>query len=305
MTLEGNPYPDCELSPEQGVEAPLRLVGNLAMREVVAPASWREPLRLFQQVQVSAGRTRSSVKLRDYHLRRFASKCGRTPFEVTADDLADHLATRGWSRNTRRAVRASLRAFYAWAAATERMEKDPARNLLPVTPNPGKPRPASDDHITAALLNASPDVALMIRLAAFAGLRCCEIAKVRSEDVTSRPSPDGTLYSLRVAGKGEKVRVVPLPSFVAHQVVDRRGIVFPGQIDGCLSAGYVSKLISAELPEGVTAHMLRHRFASKAYGGSRDLRAVQELLGHASISTTQVYTYVADDELRRAAAWAS
>lgn len=295
-----------DLSPVRGVAAPLRLVAYSGMRnEVVAPESWREPLRLFAQVQVSAGRTRSSVKLRDYHLRRFASRVGRPPFDVTADDLAAHLATRGWSRNTKRAVRASMRAFYAWATATERMAKDPARTLLPVTPDAGKPRPAADAAIDSALLHAGPDVSLMIRLAAYAGLRCCEIAKVHSDHVSARPSPDGTLYSLRIAGKGEKVRVVPIPSAVAHELTDRDGLAFPGQIEGHLSAGYVSKLISAQLPEGVTSHMLRHRFASKAYAGSKNLRAVQELLGHATISTTQVYTYVDDDELRKAAAWAS
>lgn len=277
----------------------------MTRNEVVAPEAWREPLRMFAQVQVSAGRTRSSIKLRDYHLRRFACKSGCAPFEATPDDLAGHLATRGWSRGTKRSVRASLRAFYAWAVATERMAKDPARTLLPVTPDPGKPRPAPDADIDWALERASGDLALMIRLAAYAGLRCCEIAAVRSEHVTSRRSADGAMYSLRVSGKGEKVRIVPIPPVVAHDIIDRAGIAFPGQIDGHLSAAYVSRLISDALPEGVTAHMLRHRFATKAYAGSKNLRAVQELLGHASIATTQVYTYVDDDELRKAASWAS
>lgn len=273
--------------------------------EVVAPESWSEPLARFAQVQVSGGHTRSTVKLRDYHLRRFASRVGKPPFEVSSDDLAAHLASRGWSRNTKRAVRATLRAFYGWAEATERIAKDPSRTLPAVSPNAGKPRPAPDVDVEHAIRTASPDVALMIRLGAYAGLRCCEIAKVRSEHVGRHRDSEGAYYSLRIDGKGEKIRIVPLPPGVALDLLDRDGIAFPGQIDGHLSAGYVSKLISAALPEGVTAHMLRHRFATKAYGGSKNLRAVQELLGHASIATTQVYTFVDDDELRSAAAWAS
>lgn len=112
-------------------------------------------------------------------------------------------------------------------------------------------------------------------------------------------------YSLRVRGKGEKVRVVPISSHLAGLILEHDGPAFPGQIDGHLSAGYVSKLISRALPEGVTAHMLRHRFATKAYGASKNLRAVQELLGHASVATTQVYTAVDDDDLRTAAAAAA
>ncbi|WP_022899139.1 tyrosine-type recombinase/integrase, partial [Humibacter albus] len=77
--------------------------------------------------------------------------------------------------------------------------------------------------------------------------------------------------------------------------------LFPGRVDGHLSAAYVSKLISRALPEGVTAHPLRHRFASRAYAAERDIRAVQELLGHASVATTQIYTAVPDAALRRAA----
>jgi site-specific recombinase XerC len=55
------------------------------------------------------------------------------------------------------------------------------------------------------------------------------------------------------------------------------------------------------MPEGYTMHTLRHRFGTRAYRGSRNLRAVQELLGHASIATTERYTAIDDDEIRAAA----
>jgi site-specific recombinase XerD len=76
--------------------------------------------------------------------------------------------------------------------------------------------------------------------------------------------------------------------------------VFPGQVNGHLTSGYVSKLVSDALPPGWTAHTLRHRFASVAYSADRDIRAVQELLGHASVATTQIYTAIPKDALRRA-----
>jgi integrase/recombinase XerC len=136
----------------------------------------------------------------------------------------------------------------------------------------------------------------MVMLAAQAGLRCVEVSRVHTDDIVQ----DFEGWSLHVLGKGGRRRVVPLTRRLALELrALPRGYAFPGKIDGHLSAAYVSKLVSRALPDGVTAHMLRHRFASRAYvGAGRDIRAVQELLGHSSVATTQVYTKVPDGALR-------
>lgn len=145
-------------------------------------------------------------------------------------------------------------------------------------------------------------VATMVRLGAQAGLRCCEICRVHRRDVTETAAG----YRLRVLGKGRKVRVIPITKALAFEILAADGWLFPGQVDGHLSAAYVSKLVSRALPEGWTAHTLRHRFASRAYiGADKDIRAVQELLGHASVATTQIYTAVEDDVMRRAVEFAA
>lgn len=100
--------------------------------------------------------------------------------------------------------------------------------------------------------------------------------------------------------------MIPVPSTLARDILAANGWLFEGNIDGHLSAAYVSKLISRALPEGWTAHTLRHRFASMAYiGAGKDIRAVQELLGHASVATTQIYTAVEDDVMRAAVDFAA
>ena len=124
-------------------------------------------------------------------------------------------------------------------------------------------------------------------------------------------------WSLRVLGKGGRVRRVPLTDDMADQISARgAGWTFQGQVSdgqavlgdrtaGHLSAGRVGELVSELLPNPWTTHTLRHRFASAAYRADRDIRAVQELLGHVSVATTQVYTAVPDDAKRRAARAAS
>ena len=77
-----------------------------------------------------------------------------------------------------------------------------------------------------------------------------------------------------------------------------KGYLFPGQIDGHVSPGHVGVLISRLMPEGWSMHKLRHRYASRGYAGTKDIRAVQEALGHASVATTQRYTAVTSHEVR-------
>ncbi|WP_157001415.1 tyrosine-type recombinase/integrase [Agromyces laixinhei] len=258
--------------------------------------SWHEPLTDYLAWLRAAGRPRSTIYQRSYQLRRFAHETRVEPFEATLDLLVAYLGSHGWANATQHAARSTLRGFYDWAHVTGRSESNPAARLPKIRQPAGKPRPASDDALAAGLVEADERVKLMLRLAAGAGLRASEVARVHTRDV--EPDLDG--YSLRVLGKGGRVRVVPLTRALALALRSLPGgFVFPGQDAGHLSGAYVSKLMSRALPDGVTAHMLRHRFASRAYVGSgRDIRAVQELLGHSSVATTQVYTAVPRGALR-------
>jgi site-specific recombinase XerD len=212
--------------------------------------------------------------------------------------LTSWLAQQTWAANTRRSWRSTLRSFWAWAAQAGHVASSPAAALPTVPQHIGTPRPAPEQVVQTGTSITDTRVRLMIRLAAWAGLRCCEICRVHTDDLEQ----DLVGWSLRVLGKGSKIRVVPLPRRLALELRSQdAGWVFPGKIDGHLSAHRVSELISAALPVGVTAHMLRHRFASATYQTSgHDIRAVQELLGHSSVATTQIYTAIQSDALRRA-----
>ncbi|WP_208317146.1 tyrosine-type recombinase/integrase [Canibacter zhoujuaniae] len=178
---------------------------------------------------------------------------------------------------------------------------NPAEQLPRVKIAPGKPRPAGEVAIYAALKAAPARVRLMIRLGAELGLRSCEIARIHSKDIEN----DLLGYTLIVHGKGGKIRRVPCSNDIAKVIQHANGWLFTGKIDGHLSGAHVSKLISRALPDGVTAHMLRHRAAGQFYRAtSHDIRAVQELLGHASVATTQIYTPADNNQLRLAVAGA-
>ena len=223
---------------------------------------------------------------------------GGDPWAVTTAQLVAWCGRQDWSRETRRGVRASLVSFWAWAAGSGHVSESPAACLPPVKPAPALPRPAPETALRAAVLAADERTRLILHLAAYAGLRRAEIAQVHARDLL----PDLVGWSLRVHGKGGRQRVVPLPAWLAEQVEQRAagGWLLPGDDHGHLSARWVGKLATDALPGHWTLHTLRHRFASRAYAGGRDLIAVQQLLGHASVATTQRYVRPPDDALRAA-----
>jgi integrase len=109
--------------------------------------------------------------------------------------------------------------------------------------------------------------------------------------------------SLLVHGKGARERVVPLPADFGAQLVARLSgdrWLFPGGVDGHTSADWIGVKMKRALGGGHTAHSLRHSFATRLYGASRDLFVVQRFLGHSKPETTMGYVALADDALRKA-----
>lgn len=252
-------------------------------------------LEAWQTWLRAAGRPPTTIGLRTYHVRRVFSEIDSDPWSVTTEQLVTYLAGKGWAAETRRSYRASLRSFYAWAQATGRRSDSPAHLLPPIKVPRSLPRPTPEVVYRAALLEADSRGRLMLELAAVCGLRRGEIARVRREDVVD----DLLGRSLIVMGKGGHVRSVPLPDGLAVQLLEApAGWVFPSPAGGPLTAAHVGKLVSRLLPEGWTCHTLRHRCATVAYHARRDLRAVQELLGHAKPETTALYTLVPADSVR-------
>ncbi|GAA4479077.1 hypothetical protein GCM10023094_23650 [Rhodococcus olei] len=225
---------------------------------------------------------------------------------VTGTQLVAMAGRQQWSNEHRRGLRTSLMQLYEWAVSNGHAAENPARALPKVPESSPKPRPATDRIWRALLMAAGPRERIMARLACEVGLRRGEVARAHTRDLVEEV--DG--YALVVLGKGNKQRIVPIPDDLADEIArgpgghtigrGREGYLFPGETEGHLSPGHVGKLIGDLMPEGWSMHKLRHRFATKAFAGTGNLRAVQEALGHASVATTERYTAVARTEVRAA-----
>lgn len=275
------------------------------------PAAWREPIRAYCEHLAGIGRSPATIRAHRLAVTRLGRELRCTPRELTAERIIGWFSRQRWQPETRRYYRATVRSFSAWAYRAGILPVHIADDLPAVRIPAGVPRPVPDSVLSAALAAADERVRVMIRLAAEAGLRRAEVAKVHVRDV--QDGPGGA--QLVVRGKAGVVRVVPLSEDLAAVIRNGAaahtpelaaygsgGYLFPGQDNGHLSAHHVGKLVAAALPEGWSMHKLRHRFATRAYRhGGRNIRAVQTLLGHSSVATTERYTAVDADEIRAAA----
>lgn len=256
----------------------------------------------------AANRSVETIRLRHWHVRHVLTSLGaaQSPMDVSTGELVRWLAAQSWKPATARSYRSSLRVFYGWARDRGYVQVSPAHALPPVTQPRQRPTPIPEEHYAAAALLAPTEVLIAILLAGNCGLRRGEIARARREDLQR----DLVGWHIVVVGKGGHVRHVPVPDELATLIRTRPpGWLFPSpsprRPGQPVTPGHMGKWISRYLPEDFTTHSLRHRCATIALDATRDIRAVQEMLGHASIATTQLYTLVHDDRVRAAVAAAT
>lgn len=305
----------CRTSPLSGIE--LQTPRPRGPRTLPLPAAWERPLAAYLDEVTAAGSASGTFTTRRDRLSHFA-RAHADPWSVSHAECIRWMSRSDWSPAYKRSVRASLRGFYGWARRHGHVVIDPAAELPSVREPRALPRPATDEAVRHALGLADDRVRLAMKLALYAGLRRAEISTLHTRDIGAD--------QIRVRGKGGRERIVPLhPTLkaVLTAELERRrrggpiaagwgphvpgpdGWLFPGDVDGHVSARHLGKLISAVLPAGWTAHTLRHRFATEAYRSDRDLRAVQELLGHSKPESTARYAAVPDGALRSAVAGVS
>lgn len=267
-------------------------------RDLFVTPKWATAIEAFDAELKLAGRPRSTRRLRCYQLRSFAhDHQDREPWNITRPDLSKWLVDQDWQASTQRSFRSALRLFYRWGLEAGYVETDPAATLPTIKVPIGLPRPAPDDVVDTGLRHPDELVRMAVWVMALTGIRRAECAELNKDWLIY----DLRGWSLRIVGKGGRIRDVPIDGGMAQALLSSPSHwAFPGQIDGHISATWLGKLISRALPGKWTAHTLRHRFGTLIYRETHDIRTVQELLGHARVTTAQVYTLV-DDEAKRAA----
>lgn len=250
---------------------------------------------LWAQSMRAAGRSERTITER----LRIVEALGVDPVTATVFDIERWLAEHPeWKQSTRRSYTDALRVFFRWMHARGLRPDDPSASLQRVAVPRGVPKPITTDELRLLLSTAHTwKLRGYLLLGALAGLRVHEIAKVRGEDFH-----DGRL---RVQGKGGVVSVIPVHPDLAAYARSRptSGYWFPSRGGGHVTGNNVSRVVSDHMRrQGVrgTAHCLRHWIGTELVDDGAQIRVVQEVLRHANLQTTQIYTRVHDRQVAEA-----
>jgi integrase/recombinase XerD len=239
--------------------------------------------------------------------------------DIGTEELAAFLSQRkkeGLSAASLRITTVHLKVFFRWLVGKEKLEMDPAEPLLAPRPDQSLPETLHATELTKLLESIAPSASLgrrdlaILELFYSAGLRLSELCKARLEMM------DFEGGFLRVTGKGDKTRIVRV-GHKAREAIDdylrnerpklvtrkTSSHIFISVRGTALSPERVREIVKqraklAGIDQNVYPHLLRHSFATHLLEGGADLRVIQELLGHADISTTQVYTHVDRQRLK-------
>ena len=287
-------------------------------------SAWAEAFLEMMAVERAAARNTLTAYGKDLEdASGFLARRGRDLASASAEDVEAYFANlgaKGLSASTAARRRASVRQFYRFVLGEGWRTDDPSRRVD--APKKGRPLPKvlSREEVASLIAAAGAEdgpqgvrLECMIELIYASGLRVSELLALPLATLARDPA------YLMVRGKGGKDRLAPLndaaraavkayleirPAFLPKGRTANPWL-FPSRgAEGRLTARRFAQMLDQTAiqagvdPARVSPHVLRHAFATHLLEGGADLRVVQTLLGHADISTTQIYTHVAEDRLR-------
>ncbi|MEH3022713.1 MAG: site-specific tyrosine recombinase XerD [Pseudomonas oryzihabitans] len=264
--------------------------------------------------------TRSAYRTDLLAFARWLEGRGLTLESAGRDAVLDHLGWRlseGYQARSTARFLSGLRSFYKYSVREGRVAEDPT--LLVSMPQLGAPLPKSLSEADVEALLAAPDTEdtlglrdrTMLEVLYATGLRVTELVSLTLDEVNLREG------SLRVFGKGSKERLIPLGeeaiAWLADYLKTARPLLLGGQPGDVLFPSQRGTVMTrqtfwhriklhaqvAGIRTSLSPHTLRHAFATHLLNHGADLRTVQMLLGHTSLSTTQIYTHVARVRLQQ------
>lgn len=253
------------------------------------------------------------------HFQQWLEKQSGTLAQASSDEITSYLGVRrelGLKARSQARLLSSLRKYYGYLLRTQQRADDPTAHLNSPKLPASLPKSISEEDISALLQAPVTNEPLglrdkaMLELLYATGLRVSELVALKLSEVSVRQG------LVRVVGKGDKERLVPMGEEALHWLEQYLRYSRPEMMKASTDVIFLSQrgqqmtrqtfwhrirryALQAGLPESISPHRLRHAFATHLLNHGADLRALQMLLGHADIATTQIYTQVAKARLKQ------
>jgi site-specific recombinase XerD len=304
LGVDTGPVPTPATSPEAGVWQLEQFVASLAHKSPETARAYRSDVEAFAR-WAERGGAHGPADIDRLQLRRYLA----------------NLATRRYARATVARKAAALRSYFSWCTKAGIVAADPARRLSAPSAEGRLPKVLTPRDLSL-LLDTDPatsappgSVARAVELRDDAALELLYAAGLRVSELCGldRAGVDLEGRTVSVVGKGDKERRLPvhdraIDTLSAWLAEGRQALVGPESPPEAvflnrrgrrLGPRDVRRILDRRSPVPTHPHALRHSFATHLLDGGADLRVVQELLGHSSLQTTQVYTHVSKDRLRQ------
>jgi len=262
----------------------------------------------FKNRMLANGKSKNTVKMYSYVSEKFLEFIGYDKSRInleTVERYKEYLVIeKGYSKSSVYLHIRALESFFSFLGLNELSKLKPPKRPQRV------PTYLTDEDVRALIRNAeSLRDKVIIEMLAYTGVRVSELCHLRISDI------DLTRKSIRIrSGKGDKDRIVLFKDNILtdlnlyiHEIKSQNPkaeFLFPTKKSKYISPISVERIIrklakSAGMDKKVTPHVLRHTFATSLLRNGADIRIIQVLLGHSSISTTQIYTHVDNNDLRK------
>ncbi|TET94980.1 MAG: site-specific tyrosine recombinase XerD [Desulfobacteraceae bacterium] len=280
--------------------------------------------QFINQLRVERGLSANTIVAYSHDLINFfdfLKQKGLSPVRISQEDLSSFIAENNTRLSPRSMARClvSIRMFYRFLVSEGNIESNPARLLGIPKMYQHLPDVLSRDEVDSLLKQPNINTALgkrdkaILEILYATGLRVTELIGLKMHNINLE------VGSIRTIGKGSKERIIPMgskaidslkdylsnsrPSFLKKDLAKAGSYIFLNSRGGHITRQGLWKIIRKYAPmagitKSVTPHTVRHSFATHLLEGGADLRSVQIMLGHADISTTQIYTHVARERLK-------
>jgi integrase/recombinase XerD len=282
----------------------------------------------LNHLQIERGLAANSIAAYRRDLEKFKNFLGSTDLDQVSPETINNFETSlrevKLSKASINRIESTLRSFFKHLQQEYGLA-DPTLEIAPSKAARRLPKALTIDQILS-MINAayreSDPITLrdqaMLELLYSSGARVSELIGINLNDLSIVQSDDGEITTLKLRGKGSKERIVPLGSFASKAIDDYCVRVRPSLLaknskgntalflnsrGGRISRQSAWQMVldsakKAGVTEHVSPHIFRHSYATHLLDGGADIRVVQELLGHASVTTTQIYTLITIDKVR-------